>query len=273
MLESAVGLPSFADFTAGETTASKTVTLAIEDHRLPDSGELLKMYHKEMNIAVLEDGWQFSLPKMPEVALRLTKDRSRILCAPLDTPWKLPLLLPLLRTALECASAQCGVMSLHAACVEMDGDAICFTAPSGVGKSTRARQWEDTLGAKLISGDRPSLRMDGESVMVCGVPWDGKEGVYRNVQRPLKMICSIVRDDKVSARRLSRTEARQLLMQQCFLPMWDTEAAVAVMAVLRRVLDRIPVVELRCGPDEASAWAAYELIFHHPERILEETEQ
>jgi hypothetical protein len=156
--------------------------------------------------------------------------------------------------------------------VAKGGEAICFAAPSGVGKSTRAVQWQQTLGADILSGDRPTLCLDEEGVFACGVPWDGKEGIYRNARLPLKMICAIVRDDEVSARRLSKAQARQFLMQQAFLPMWDTEAAVAVMATLRKIYDSIPVVELRCGPDGESARAAYELLYHHPEKILEEQE-
>ena len=271
-MESPVPLPPFSEFKVLECRDDRVITLSQADRLFSDCKDRLVLHHKELNVAVLEDGWQFSLPKLPEVALRLSRDCRRIISNPWEKPWHIPAMQPLLRTALECASARAGVISLHAACVEKDGAAVCFCGPSGVGKSTRAAQWVETLGAKLISGDRPSVRLDGERVLACGIPWDGKEGIHRNVQLPLKMICAIVRDDAVSARRLTRSQARQFLMQQAFIPMWDTEAAVAVMAVLRRIYDRIPVIELRCGPDAASAGAAYELIYHQTGKILEETE-
>ena len=272
-LDSPKELPSFAAFATQEIGRTPTIILSEAEDLLEDRKALFAAHHKEMNISVLEEGWQFSLPQLPQIALRLTKDRSQILSTPWDANWKTSAMLPLLRTALECASAPSGVISLHAACVEKDGEAICFSAPSGVGKSTRAMQWIETLGATFVSGDRPSICLDGDGVLACGAPWDGKEGIYRNVQVPLKMICSIVRDDTVSVRRLSRSQARQFLLQQAFLPMWDTDATVAVMAVLHRLYDRVPVVELRCGPDAEAARAAYEWIYHHPERILEEAEQ
>lgn len=271
-LDSEGELLSFAGFECWGQSALRTVGLRFAATLPPAERPLFVLNHKEMDVTVLEDGWRFSMPNHPEFAAQLSKDRSRIVSTPVDQGWKQPLMLPFLRTAIECASAPEGVVSLHSACVEMDGEAVCFTASSGTGKSTRAKMWVDALGAEIISGDRPSVKLEGGRAVACGVPWDGKERIYRNVQRTLKMICEIVRSDEVSARRLTRKQARQLLMQQCFIPMWDDEAAVSVMAMIRRLIDRVPIVQLRCGPDEVSARAAYDLIYHHPEKILEETE-
>ena len=53
----------------------------------------------------------------------------------------------LLRTAFECRFCHEGIVSLHAACVELDGFAVAFTGHSGLGKSTRAKAWVDGLAA------------------------------------------------------------------------------------------------------------------------------
>ena len=80
----------------------------------------------------------------------------------------------LLRLPLECRFAHEGVLSLHAACVEEGGRAVCFTGDSGIGKSTRAKVWVEALGAEFISGDRPAIRLEADGCTACGVPWDGK---------------------------------------------------------------------------------------------------
>lgn len=268
-IEAPMELESFRNFSSRRQSDRPVLGLHRVD-ALPLAGEpLFTAHHKEINVTVLEEGWQFSLPHAPSFGVQLSQNRKEILTTPMDAPWQQTAMLPLLRTAIECASAPEGVISLHSACVELEGEAICFTAPSGTGKSTRAMQWVQALGATWISGDRPSLVAEPQGVTAWGVPWDGKEQIYRNIRCPLKMICLITRGEQVRARYLPARQARQVLMQQVFLPMWDTEAAASAMETIRRILDRIPVVQLQCGPDEQAAKFAYDLLFHHPERIEE----
>lgn len=268
-IETPVELESFRNFSSRRQSDRPVLGLHRVD-ALPLAKEILfAAHHKEIHVTVTDDGWRFTLPQAPHMGVWLSQNRNEILTTATEASWQQIVMLPLLRTAIECASAMEGVISLHSACVEMDGQAICFTAPSGTGKSTRAMQWVNSLGATLISGDRPSLKGDGHGITACGVPWDGKEQIYRNTRYPLKMICRIVRGEQVRAKMLPANQARQTLMQQAFVPMWDTEAAVVVMAVIRKILGQVPVVELQCGPDAASAREAYDLIFCHPERIEE----
>lgn len=177
----------------------------------------------------------------------------------------------LIRTAMECRFCYEGVVSLHAACVEQDGYAVAFTGHSGLGKSTRAKAWVDGLGATWISGDRPAVRLEQQGGTVCGVPWDGKEQIFRNVERPLKCIMEVRRSPLNYVRKLSVEQAQQLLMQQSFVPMWDTDAAVMAMMNVRRLIRQVPVYRVFCGPEEADAKAVYDILFHHPEQIRKET--
>lgn len=269
-LDTDAALLTFSDFKCEHPNGRRTISLRIVDE-MPSMGDCSKAFpHREINVTASPQGWQFTLPNVPTYPVFLNNARDEILVPNINAFWVPLVQLPLVRTAIECASALEGVVSLHSACVEMDGEAICFTAPSGTGKSTRAMQWIEILNAEFVSGDRPSVRLEGGKATVCGVPWDGKESIFRNVQLPLKMICKIVRSDTVHARRLSKTEAQQLLMQQCFVPMWDNDAAVAVMVIIRKLIDAVPIIELHCGPDADAAREAYDLIYHHPEKILEE---
>ena len=179
----------------------------------------------------------------------------------------------LLRTAFECRFCYEGIVSLHAACVEKDGFAVAFTGESGLGKSTRARAWVDELGAEWISGDRPAVRLEKDGSTACGVPWDGKEQIFRDVERPLKAIMEVRRSDCNYVRRLSGEQARSLLMQQSFVPMWDTDAAVMAMANVRALTKKTPVYRVFCGPDGDSAREIYDILFNHPEKIREEAEE
>lgn len=179
----------------------------------------------------------------------------------------------LLRTAFECRFCFEGIVSLHAACVEMGDFAVAFTGRSGLGKSTRARAWVEGLGAQWISGDRPAVRLEKEGSTACGVPWDGKEQLFRDVEKPLKCIMEVRRSPLNYVRRLSKDQARQLLMQQSFVPMWDTDAAVMAMANVRQLAEKTPVYRVFCGPGPEDAKEIYDILINHPERIREEAEQ
>lgn len=266
-IESPVELPSFGEFPGRGQRSCRTLGLRFAAALPLEETPIYTARHKEMTIDILPDGWQFSLPRHPECAVRLLQDRATILSTPMSQSWQWTLTLPLLRTAIECAAATDGMMSLHCACVGLEGQAVCFTAPSGTGKSTRAMQWVDALGAELLSGDRPILFRREGNVFASGAPWDGKEQVYRNRALPVKAICRIVRSDRVSLRRLNPGAARELLLQQSFLPMWDTEAAAAILGEIRRMQELVPILELHCGPDAAAARESRERIFGN---LLEE---
>lgn len=150
------------------------------------------------------------------------------------------------------------------------GYAVCFTADSGVGKSTRARAWVDGLGAEFISGDRPAIRLEPGGNLACGVPWDGKEQIFRNVERPLKAILEVRRAPFTRLRRLSPEQAFGVLIRQSFIPMWDTDTAALAMANVRRLSRTTPVYRLFCGPEVDDSRAVHRILFEHPEEIEEE---
>ena len=176
----------------------------------------------------------------------------------------------LLRIPMECRFAHAGVVSFHAACVEYAGEALCFTGDSGMGKSTRAQAWVDALSAEFISGDRPAIRLERDGYVACGVPWDGKEQIFRNVERPLKAILEVRRAPFTRLRRLSSKQACGVAVKQAFIPMWDPDAAALAVANVHRLCRTTPVYRLFCGPDVDSARAVHRILFEHPEEIQEE---
>lgn len=176
----------------------------------------------------------------------------------------------LVRTAFESRFCYEKFVSLHAACVELDDFAVAFTGPSGMGKSTRATAWINALGAQLISGDRPAVRIENEGSTACGVPWDGKEQIFRDVEKPLRCILEVRRSSCNYLRKLNMEQARKLIVQQSFVPMWDTDAAFMAMANISALLRKTPVYRVFCGPDEDSAKAIYDVLVNHPELIREE---
>lgn len=253
--------------------------LVIEESKegISVSLEELSAEHAELDVYHLADGsWVFQSPsRLPPAQVWLSPD-GMIIRYHLP-PWKDPAqqqikLNHLLRTAFECRFCHEGIVSLHAACVENGQCAVAFTGKSGMGKSTRAKVWADALGFKWISGDRPAVRLEKDGSTACGVPWDGKEQIFCNVERPLKAIMDVRRSPKNCVRKLTDEQARRVLVRQVFIPMWDTDAAVMALVNLRILIEKTPVYRVFCGPGEDDAREIYDILFRHPEKIGEEEE-
>ena len=163
------------------------------------------------------------------------------------------------RIAVECMLIHRGYVSLHSAAVEVNGAAYAFTGPSGMGKSTRAQAWIDALDAKLINGDRPLINV--RQMELYGVPWDGKEQCFRNVKYPLKAIFEVRRfETSVYARKMTTMQRRKVLMQQCFIPMWDTETAAIQIANINKLITKGNIIRIFCGPESKDAMALFNAI-------------
>ena len=102
--------------------------------------------------------------------------------------------------------------------------------------------------------------MDGSHGIVYGVPWDGKEAIHRNVSRPLGAILKVKRSSASQIREMTDGEKLQLLSEQTFFPLWDTELAAISQHSLKRLIHRVPIYELSSDITDESMRKAYEII-------------
>lgn len=188
-----------------------------------------------------------------------------------DAPEYDQVLAPLLQSILECAMVDKGWAVLHAACVEVEGEAVAFSGPSGSGKSTRAARFVELLGASWISGDRPVI--DPMGALACGAPWDGKEQVFASTVAPLRCIAEVRRSDTTRARCMTPRQAAAFLAGQLFIPMWDTHLAAKALYAMGRMIQSIPIFRLYSDQSEGAAMETYQLLFRSPEQIQKRKEQ
>ena len=87
------------------------------------------------------------------------------------------------------------VILFHGVLISMEQKGFIFTAPSGTGKSTHARQWTAVFGDKvnIINGDKPLIRLSENGVFAYGSPWKGKEKIGSNECVKLFGICYLQR--------------------------------------------------------------------------------
>lgn len=248
---------SFDTFQIHES--SKLVNVVIE--RLKESmvNETYIRKHDQKRgyeIRELMDGsWLYIYPKN-EIQLWVSKEYTKYKYYP-DFSDEVAIQ-ELLCVAIRCRLLFDGILTLHAAAFESHGVAIAFAAPSGTGKSTRASHWVNSLGAKWISGDRPCI--DVRNHMVLSGPWDGEERIFHNTQCPLKYIVEIRRASETRVERLEFKQANSFLVQQIFIPMWDTNLALMALALIRKLARENTILRLYCGPEKEAAKETEQLL-------------
>ncbi|MGN0981742.1 MAG: hypothetical protein ACI4O0_02500 [Candidatus Limivicinus sp.] len=154
------------------------------------------------------------------------------------------------------------IFVMHGSVVELDGAGYAFLAPSGVGKTTQTRLWQQHFGARLrvINGDKPLIRMlrDGEAVRfdAYGTPWRGKEGLGCNSSVPLKAIFFLNRSDMPSVVPADHTQVVDRLFRQLLMPK-EPERMLRLLDMADKLVGTVSFYMLNCDMTEQSVLCAY----------------
>ena len=149
---------------------------------------------------------------------------------------------------------------LHCAWIRWNGKGILFTAPSGVGKSTQARLWCETMGAELINVDRAAIRIRDGLACACGIPMSGSSDVRKNEVMPISAIVYLTQAPMCKIERLRGVRAFRRVWEGCTLPMWDRADMERLTDTVGRIIDQIPVLHLACTPDQRAVDLLHETI-------------
>ena len=146
----------------------------------------------------------------------------------------------------------------HGCVLAVDGRAYLFTAPSGTGKTTHGQFWLRMVpGAHVLNGDKPLLHVEGDTVLACGTPWQGKEHMGRNETLPLAGLCVLTRDTYDHIERVSLSSVLGRLAQQTYRPE-QPAAQVRCIELAGAVGERVPLYQMGCTLDERSALVSYQ---------------
>lgn len=150
-------------------------------------------------------------------------------------------------------------MILHSSAVELDGKAYLFSAPSGTGKSTHTRLWQQVFGekARVFNDDKPALRYIDGTWYAYGTPWSG-HGDNINMKVPLAGICFLKQAAENAIRRLEPREAVQKVVWQTTRKFNKVENLDLMLSLVEKIVQEIPVFELENRPEPAAAQLSYE---------------
>ena len=149
----------------------------------------------------------------------------------------------------------------HGSVVALDNQAYMFTAPSGVGKTTRTKLFRDLYPDSIVvNGDKPLIKITKTSAIACGTPWCGKEGWNTNTMVPLRAIFLLERADekKVSSiEEVSLGKAFPFLLQQTHRPA-SPVLMRKTLQLLKSLDKKVKIYKFCSTPTEASVRLAYE---------------
>ena len=150
-----------------------------------------------------------------------------------------------------------GAFLMHCAVIEYAGRGYAFTAPSGTGKTTHIRLWQAQFGADkvtIVNGDKPLLRVVGDTVYAYGTPWCGKEGYNVNTRVSLHALCFLERAAEHRICSISDAEAMPRLLSQVMVA--DSADIMRQMELLDALVTRVPLYRLCCNMEKEAAEVA-----------------
>lgn len=186
------------------------------------------------------------LREIEEAEVKVTFDYAEILCIYRHIAEKLPLF---------------DRFVMHGAAVKYGESAYIFTAPSGTGKTTHIRLWQEYLGDSVcvINGDKPILKIENDEVAAYGTAWKGKEGLGSNTGAPLKAICILKRGKENKIYKVDPKEYYAVLLNQIYLPK-NEEAARKNLELFSRLVNLVPVYVLECDISEDAVKTSFEAL-------------
>ena len=150
---------------------------------------------------------------------------------------------------------------MHGSVVATQGAGYMFTAPSGVGKTTRTKLWLDHIpGSIVVNGDKPLLRVTEDAVYAYGTPWCGKEKWNTNTSVPLRAIFLLERvqdGENNTVTELRFSEAFPVLYRQTFRPD-HPEARAKALHLLLALSNIVKIYRLRCAPTPEAVLMAWD---------------
>ena len=156
---------------------------------------------------------------------------------------------------------QYNTILMHGSVIATKGNGFMFTAPSGVGKTTRTRLWIDNISDSIVvNGDKPLIKVSSESVYACGTPWGGKEGWNNNTIVPLRAVFLLERIEKgeqTSIAEVRLGEAFVALAHQTY-QCGEPDALQKTLRLLREFDGKVKFYKFRSAPTLEAVRLAYE---------------
>ena len=143
------------------------------------------------------------------------------------------------------------IVLVHGTVVYDGQRGILLSAPSGTGKTTRAKRlMAEKPGIEIINGDKPFLKIIEGQTIAYGTPWCGKEFYNKNQVVPINTILLLERSENTFLEEVSFTEALPFLINQTYFP--PVEGGILkVINLLKQMKCNVKIIRY-CSRSDAS---------------------
>ena len=151
-----------------------------------------------------------------------------------------------IRFAYLMAARQHSLYAVHSASILYKEKAWLFSAPSGTGKSTHAKLWQDLYGTPALNGDLNLLGMKDGRPVVYGLPWCGTSDIFTSKTYPLGGVIFLQQNPADLVKTLSLDERSLMLSQRLISPTWTKEMLLSSLAFCEQLVPLITCFTLCC---------------------------
>lgn len=148
----------------------------------------------------------------------------------------------------------------HSSLIDYQGKGILFLGPSGIGKTTQAKLWNQYKGAHILNGDLVFVKKEEDGFYAYGSPWHGSSPYFENTKVKVELLVTLEQGKENKIKQLSGFQVLNEMMQQVFLPIWYQQTMDESLNCLDSLLETIPVYHLKNQAEEEAVTIVYEIL-------------
>ena len=150
---------------------------------------------------------------------------------------------------------------LHCAMLRVGEEALLFSGPSGVGKSTHADLWRAQIpDTEIINGDRALLQWTGDRLFAHGWCVSGSSGICVNRTLPVRAIVFLRQEPKNGGVSLRGLGAVKRLVSQITVNNWNPWAVERVWELAERLAQETAVYDYGCNMEPEAVTVLQQLL-------------
>lgn len=141
---------------------------------------------------------------------------------------------------------------LHSSYINYNENAILFSGPSGMGKSTQADLWQEFERVEIINGDRTAISKNLGSWHAYGLPFAGSSKIYKNKTLPIKAVVILKKGKENCIRKAKTMEAFKSLYSEITVNSWNKKDVETIIELVENFIKEVPIYVLSCLPDKGA---------------------